>query len=494
MQIVPLALPLAIMFNTRPYYILKQLFAHRPAFEYGFKTKPRNIIEKKKISTDDYVYATFNKKENEWKASTAECKKAQLLLSQEWTDIHYFQTAVPASSDKNNAVPASSDKAVADSKATADSKTEDKYEVAPNLIELKDEEKFTDENGDIIEIETRGEQTENGIYFNVGDVAKGFGMENLSTTLCHTNNGAYSRGIDYVTFIQGILLNQQDAPIKRCLYLTYAGLCRVLFLTRNGHTKRFQDWATNKLFTIQMGEEPEKKKLGAKLCGITVRQVTDVFGKNCADRFPCIYLLSLGTVKALRGVFNIDSAINDDQVVYKFGFTKDFVTRLNQHRLSFGKMEGVNINVVAFHNIDTKFTCDAEGDVRAFCQTFGLKLKMDKYNEIIALTADQLGQVKKQYKYIGMSYAGSTLEMQNKMDGLTTIIKDTNNAHLIAMQEKDNQLLKKDLIIKDLIIKDGVRLSEMLTMQLDTMQKMNALAAEKADLKLREYNSKFGKL
>ena len=106
---------------------------------------------------------------------------------------------------------------------------------------------------------------------------------------------------------------------------------------------------------------------------------------------------------------------------------------------------------------------------------------MDKYNEIIALTADQLGQVKKQYKYIGMSYAGSTLEMQNKMDGLATVIKDTNTAHLISMQEKDNQLLKKDLIIKD-----GVHLSEKLAMQLDTMQKMHALAAENADLKLRE--------
>jgi len=228
-------------------------------------------------------------------------------------------------------------------------------------------------------------------------------------------------------------------------------------------------------------KDAEKKKLGAKLCGITVRQVTDVFGKNCADRFPCIYLLSFGTVKALRGVFNIDATVNEDQVVYKFGFTKDFVTRLNQHRLSYGKMDGVNINVVAFHNIDTKFTCDAEGDVRAFCQTFGLKLKIDKYNEIIALTADQLGQVKKQYKYIGASYAGSTLEMQNKLDDLTMVIKDTNTAHLIDMQEKDNQLLKKDLIIKD-----GVHLSEMLTMQLDTMQKMNVLAAENADLKLRE--------
>ena len=477
MQAVPLAVPLPMIFNHKHYYILKQLLAYRPSFGYGFKTKPRNIIEKKKISTNDYMYATFNKKENEWKASTAECKKAQLLLSQEWTDIHYFQTT--------KAITTSSDKA--DGKA--DGKTDDKYEVAPNLIELKDEEKFTDENGDIIEIETRGEQTENGIYFNVGDVAKGFGMENLSTTLCHTNNGAYSRGIDYVTFIQGILLNQQDAPIKRCLYLTYAGLSRVLFLTRNGHTKRFQDWAINKLFTIQMGEEPEKKKLGAKLCGITVRQVTDVFGKNCADRFPCIYLLSLGTVKALKSVFNIDAATNDDQMVYKYGFTKDFVTRLNQHRLSYGKMEGVNINVVAFHNIDMKFTCDAEGDVRMFCQTFGLKLKIDKYNEIIALSADQLAQVKKQYKYIGRSYAGSTLEMQNKIEDLTMVIKDTNNAHLIYMKEKDNQLLKKDLIIKD-----GVHHSEKLTMQLDMAHKMHVLAMENADLRLREYNSKFGKL
>ena len=116
--------------------------------------------------------------------------------------------------------------------------------------------------------------------------------------------------------------------------------------------------------------------------------------------------------------------------------------------------------------------------MRAFCETFRLRLKLDKFKEIIALTSDQLKYVKKQYKYIGTSYAGSSTELQNKIDELKLTIKDNANTHLIEIKDKD------------LIIKDEVHRSEILTMKLE----INALVTENTNLKLKEYNVKFGNL
>jgi hypothetical protein len=66
-------------------------------------------------------------------------------------------------------------------------------------LNLKDEEKFTDCNGNIIEIETRGERNYKQIYFKVKDVSIGFQLENLITTILH-KNGGYEEKVDYTYY------------------------------------------------------------------------------------------------------------------------------------------------------------------------------------------------------------------------------------------------------------------------------------------------------
>lgn len=442
--------PVCVLFNNIQYFNSKELINYDPVFGHGFKTKPRNIIAKKNIPPDDYVYATFNSKQNEWKHSSPECKKAQILITKTWADKHYFKNV-----------------RVIDDVDNADVVAE--YKIAPDIIELNPDEKFTDENGAVIEIETRGTKTEDGIYFRVSDVSKGFGINSLDTSL-HHEEGGYIKGNDYETFIRGTLPIKQSTPIKntndttfnqgkavnnsftsfkKCLYLTYRGLCRALFVSRNKHTERFKKWAVNKLFTIQMGQEIDRKKLGAELCGITIKQLTNVFGANCAQYFSCIYLLALGKVKDLRATFNIDPDVKDDDVVYKFGFSSDFTRRLKEHNLNYGKLNNVSITIAAYHQIDPKYTTEAEREMREFCKSFELKLNVDRMKELITLNVKQLGQVKTQYKYIGKSYSGATSEMQNKVEELLTTIKDTQHTYSQLIKEKEIELLRKDLIIKD---------------------------------------------
>ena len=61
------------------------------------------------------------------------------------------------------------------------------YEIVPDLIELENNEKFKDINGNIYDIETRGERNVNNIYFKVKDVMIVFELNNLITTILNTN-------------------------------------------------------------------------------------------------------------------------------------------------------------------------------------------------------------------------------------------------------------------------------------------------------------------
>jgi len=64
----------------------------------------------------------------------------------------------------------------------ADVKAENKYEY-PELLILDDEEKFNDNEGNVVEIETRGERTAKGIYFLCKDVSNVFDLQRLDNTL-----------------------------------------------------------------------------------------------------------------------------------------------------------------------------------------------------------------------------------------------------------------------------------------------------------------------
>lgn len=316
---------------------------------------------------------------------------------------------------------------------------EDTFDLAPELLHLTKNEKFKDNNGNIVEIETRGVRHYNKIYFKVNDVSIGFNMEYLDDVL-YDKTGGYTRGIDYKTFLIDINLDNSRTPtFKKSLYLTYHGLLRVLFVSRNNDVKRFQDWAMEKLFTIQMGLKEEKIKLGTELLDISVRTFKAVFDKY-ASKFPCIYLISLGKVGELRDTFGIDPTKSDELDVYKFGFTDDLERRLTEHTSTFGKMKNVNIKLACFHTVDVKYTSEAEGEIRTLFKFSDLILTIEGFNELVAFDQIKYKHVIRQYKMIGEEYMGNTAGLQKEMDDLREQIKDLK--HVIELKDKD--LLFKD--------------------------------------------------
>jgi len=430
--------------KTKMFYNSKHLFDFNQTFYYGCKSKPKSIIIKKKIPPSEYVYA--NLKLNEWNLSTADCKKSQLLISKEWVDTHFFKKTEPDVVPVIPVVPVIHTDPVLPEEFP-DTEEFTTLEYAPKIVYLDDHEKFRDTNGNIVEIETRGTKNRKNIYFKVSDVSIGFDMKSLNEVLCHKEKG-YEKNTDYkIFFIRDRLTNGQSHTIKKCLYLTYRGLLRVLFVSRNTNVERFQDWAEESLFTIQMGTKEDKVKLGTSILNISPKTYKAVFS-TYANKFPCIYLLSLGTVKDLRNTFGIDASTPDDYIVYKYGFTDDLQRRIGENETKYNKLENVNVKLATFNIIDPIYMKEAERDIREECNAYEVSLKSDGYNELIVLNEKQLKHTKQHYSRIGREYAGHTAELQDQLVKLKDDIKTYEFRLELNTIKYENEIQKYKTIIE----------------------------------------------
>ena len=466
MSAVTLSILPTIHINGTAYHNSKDMLTLNPVFFKGFTTTPRRIIERKKIPAIDYLYATMEKG-NGWNLSTNECKKAQLLISANWINMNRFFGApsvainevVSASAENkvvsevvNEVVSASAENEVVVSEVMSEAMEEPEVSVknAPPILHLSDAEKFHDVDGRVIDIETRGERDRKKIYFKVKDVSIGFEMPSLDKNIMFKERG-FERGIHYTTFkresmVHNVNSNSTNKPCKTTLYLTYKGLLRVLFVSRNKHVDKFQDWAEEKLFTIQLGSKEQKVKLGTDLCNIPLKTYQAIFESHTSN-FPSIYLVSLGKVRDVRATFEISDTISDDSVVYKFGFTKDFARRIGEHNLKYSKLHGVTVDVKWFQNIDIKYLKEAEAEVKEECSAYGTRIYPPGHIELIVLNDKQFDHMQKSYRRIGKEYAGATAELNETIALLRTEIKD------MHMQHK-HDLLEKDMVIQRLTMQN----------------------------------------
>jgi hypothetical protein len=177
------------------------------------------MVRQRKIPSNGYIYLRKQ-------PGSTTYKKTDGSASQ---DRVYFTEAFAKTIAELN--PTVTREQVASSTATV-AKATIEQEKAPDIIDLDDDEKFHDDEGNVLEIETRGERTYDGIYFRVKDVSSGFGIERLKDTLVNPNSG-YTRNIDYKAFACSEAINYgckttSTASAKTYLFPTYQGLLRVL--------------------------------------------------------------------------------------------------------------------------------------------------------------------------------------------------------------------------------------------------------------------------
>lgn len=130
--------------NDTKYYGLDTIIENYGNFKKGCKSNNK-ILEKHELTNQNYLYARYTN--DEWQESDGSSKKVdKIFISKEWFDKKYTR-------DKKEII--------------------DNTEIAPDIIKLKENEKFYDDNGNSVDIEVRGERHVDKCFFKVNDVSKG---------------------------------------------------------------------------------------------------------------------------------------------------------------------------------------------------------------------------------------------------------------------------------------------------------------------------------
>ena len=161
-----------IIINKKEYISTDELFEKAPVYCKASRTG-RDLLKKKKIT--DYIFAKLI--DNKWIISDGKSNK--------FDKVFFKKTFVDTIPEINQ------EKEIIDDNNVA---------LAPDIINLDDNEKFKDENNNIIEIETRGSRQVDGIYFKVKDVMLGFKIDNLLTTIIDKRSFGYKENEHYVYF------------------------------------------------------------------------------------------------------------------------------------------------------------------------------------------------------------------------------------------------------------------------------------------------------
>jgi len=343
---------------------------------------------------------------------------------------------------------------------------------APNIIYLKDEEKFKDDNGKVIEIETRGERVMDTVYFKVKDVMVGFEMENLYKNIIDKDT-QYTLNKDYIYFMCNILHNLENKTsnkvdtkpiIKKELFLTYRGMLRCLFVSRNNKTDNFISWATKTLFVAQMGTSEQKDMLVSKIKGVSYNAIQELFSINARD-LPCVYLTAFNTVGVLRKEMNIDMKYKDEDIVYKFGLTKSFEARKNGHKSEYKKIDNlIDMKLVQYTYIDPLYISEAENEIKNMLEEY--KIIWENHDELVVIPNNMIKFINTIYSNIGMKYSGHTQEFMKKINDLeysiNTLKREQEYQKIIfeeKLKNKEEALKNKDLIIE--VLKKDLRIKEL---------------------------------
>ena len=429
-----------VKINDKEYYQASDIYKFDSAFFYGTNNNLRNIVDKKKISDEEYIYAYI--KDKEWIVSNKKYCKSKLLLESNWCINN-----VPKFAKNTNILS--------------------KVEVAPPVLELDDDEKIKID--DIVyNIEIRGSRDMNGCYFKIKDISNSFDLKNLRKNMTDKNSGyEINTHYKYFTTEKARKPGSHTTNIKKP-YLTYKGLIRCLYVSRNPKVDKFQDWANQILFTHQFGSKEDKTKLASKLLGVHYKAVSEVF-KTSARNIPCVYLFTLGSAKDLRESMNLDKNIKDDNIICKYGMTDNLERRAAEHNRNFNKIKNADLHLKYYSYIDPQYISEAENDITGVFDHEEYKLQYENFTELVVITPKKLNDhIKKQYIGLSERYAGHVTELVAK-------IKSYEDKFLLQEERHMKELIMKDCAMKDIIMERDAYKLRLVEKELELMKKENEL-------------------
>ena len=421
-----------ITINKTEYYHATDIHNFDSAFFYGCRNNVRNIVEKKKMEDNDYIYAYIKNKE--WTISNGGYCKAKLLLSRDWCVDNVPKFA------KHSAVVA-------------------QYEELPPKVELDENHKFCDHDGLVCDITMRGERSFDKCYFKTDDISKIFDLPNIKRYMVDKESKyELSKHYKYFTLQKNrkCVLDQTS----KISYMTYRGVIKCLFNNNSKMAELFQDWCLKTLFTHQFGSLEEKQELSSKLLGVHAKTVKEVFSTSSTN-VPCVYLFTLGSAKELRQTMNIDNKYTDDMIICKYGMTDSIERRAMEHNKTYGSIKSVNLCLKYYAYIDQQYISKAETDIKEYFEAIGCKLEYNGHKELIILEPTKINKlVKQQYTNLSNMYAGHIKDLIKRIEDLENKLILEGEKQKVADIQHKNELLAEKHINELLINKHASELQK----------------------------------
>jgi hypothetical protein len=415
--------PKIIAINGKHYYNADDLKNYDPVY-FKSCSNSRKILEKVDIPKGKYIFASYI--DGSWEMKDETYKRAKLLI-------------------RNKFVLGNVPKMIPNLEKDKVRKMYD-VEVAPDILNLDGDEKFKNIDGDIIEIEVRGEREYDKCYFRVDDISLGFEMKNIQTIIKHDPT-VYVDGVHYKYFNtkKKSLYEENEnknKPFVKKMFLTYKGLIRLLYCSRSKNAEHFQDWATKILFTHQMGMEEDKDQLSASLLGVSSNTIKEVF-RTCSNKTPVVYLFCIGQAKKLLK----DDSHLDNILLCKFGCTEDISRRTTEHENNFKKeygKENMNFSLLLYSIIDPQYIFEAEMGVKDYFKTD--KLVKDGKSETVLIDKNNISKIRQYYKMVQNQYIGRYKEMNEIIKKLEKKLENekhqrelSNEKHLRELENEKHQ-------------------------------------------------------
>ncbi len=315
-----------------------------------------------------------------------------------------------------------------------------------DIIELTEEEKFKDIEDNVVEIEVRGDRTQDGILFNANDIGDYLGMEHIKIILRDERYG-YEKNMHWIKLYQYLnkittslqtseslvcnvnnitkssqrgynpLCNVNEKPIWKQMYLTLNGLLKVIFSSKSANENIIQlrNWVIRLVFTHQFGSIEDRGNLAIELTN---------YKCNLND-IPGIYCIRIGKVKDLRDLMNISEELYpakefDSAYVIKFGRAEDIMSRFAQHcaRTGYGRYGKISLDW--FVMMPKSFLSKAENNLAQFFKSSGMIFEYNDgskdHNELIIVKpGEERKQLKNKYKELIGAFPNTINDLSKQM-------------------------------------------------------------------------------
>lgn len=305
------------------------------------------------------------------------------------------------------------------------------FKELPELIDNNDFCFFKDNKGIEYHVEMRGKRNKNDIYFKCSDLENLFEMYNMHrvVTLEHTD---FSEHDDFNFFTLLNLNNVETLQDKKILFLTFSGLMKIVKNSRVGRAKEFSDWLDNIVFTAIAGNEEQRIHTSATIMNKDIEEFKKMFNKH-AGTLACIYII------------NTNIKVGDD-IIYKFGFSKNLDQRFKDHIKTFGN----NIELETFCLISENLKSKAETEFKEAMEYFNRTYNepgFDTQTELLFLNTQTKKILKSCLSDISNKYAGDNIAITNAMQAEINSLKNKIICleHKLELKDRDFELKDKDI-------------------------------------------------